>query len=107
MSLELGILIMLFSSIAPGLLLTGVYWSLLISGVLSITLGLTGKHSAVGFNTGVVLGSFIWVAVNFNSWGHSAVSLSVFQLILTVVTILAFTVASFFRPIESKNEKNN
>lgn len=105
MSIALGLLFILFSSIAPALSHVGFFWSLPISVVFGIGLGFTGKYSIFGFNSGTILGSIIWIAINLDSWGHIAVTLSVFQLILTTVTILAFTIGYSFNSVQINNEQ--
>lgn len=99
LSILAGIFVIVVSALIPSLLPIGIFWSISVAVLLSIICGVSGKFTMFKFSVGVVIGSVIWVGINFGSWGQLGVMLAVFQIAPTFASILAFCIAYIFSPV--------
>ena len=105
MSINIGILVIILSSSVPALMPIGIFWPVSLAAIMSIALGVTGKFTTLKFSIGAILGSIIWVLVNFNSWAQLGVMLAAFQIVPTFIAILGFAVGYVFSPVQTHNKQ--
>lgn len=99
MSIFAGILTIVVSALIPNLLPIGMFWPISIAILLSAILGVSGKFTALKFSIGIVVGSVVWVGINFYSWAQLSAMLAALQILPTFSAILSFSIAHAFSPV--------
>ena len=107
MSIIAGIFVIILAVSIPSPLSIGMYWTLMLSAMLSLICGLSGKFSAKQYVCGVVLGSIFVVLANFAFSAQLSFLLAIFQVLPAMVSALGFSAGCLLSKSAVKPHNNH